>query len=232
MATKLILDKETLDELSLVRDLDESTLLKIKNDVLAIKPHPAQIEKLYNVIENININREDGELILNHVLSLCDFQERNNMTVESLLEFLNNGIISHQEKDGWTDAEMERWNKKLPLFKDLIGAPQVLTVVKSSKLSYDYDKIYKNGKIITDIRPIFNKDCSEIVSSLISFTLNIIYFSDECNSEECTKKITLTLDSEDVKNLLSSCDKALKKARVASAFMGGKDNVSSIICGE
>lgn len=92
----------------------------------------------------------------------------------------------------------------------------------------------QNARIITDVRPVFNEEGSEIEGAIVSFTLRLHY--DNIGGSE---SLSVALDEGDVQKMLATCQRALKKAQVAQALLlksgiqktfiaGGKSDAASM----
>ncbi len=223
MTIKIFLSEEQLQQLSILRDLKDEDLNNIVKELKEIKPTPLKPSDLSKIIVKYSPNNVD--VIVRLLLSLYNIRRQGDLTSLELLDALIDGIDSAEPT--WADDEKEKWKNRQPLYKELFALESISTVVKGLDLSYDYTNLLQKIKILTDIRPIFNEDASVILGSIISHTLRISY-----DTREGHKNLSLAIDTEDINNLLQSCERAIKKAKTAKYFMEKSGNLRTFICGE
>lgn len=230
---KFSLNLQTLKELALIRDLGPEKLAQIKKDISEKAPYPLLPEDLYSLFKDAGVNEEFLETIVDHLLVLCNVRHKKKISFEELLEYITLSIREYDRNGKWNEDEVSRWLGICPVLVDLLSDGQIAAVYKAQKIAFSYDNLYEDGKIITDIRPIFNDDCSEMVGSIVSFLLNISYVSGDFDGDNgVVNKITIALDIEDVNQLLRSCKRAIVKADFSKKFMEENGISQSYICGE
>ena len=101
------------------------------------------------------------------------------------------------------------------------------TIVKALELSYDYSNLFQTAKILADIRPVFDRQASKMEGAIISYSLRLTF-----RSLRESESLTIALDEKDVKQLIETCTRALKKADVAKKTMQGCGLPSTYITGE
>jgi len=222
MTIEIVLSEDQLQHLSILRDLSDDTVSNIINELKELKPTPLKPEDLSLVIKKYTPH---VELILRLLLSLYNIRRQANVSSSELLDALTSAI--EKAKPTWAEDQREKWKDRHPLFQQLFSLEPIWTVVKGIDLSYDYTNLLQNIKILTDIRPIFDEDASTIKGSIISHSLRISY-----NTRETLKNITLAMDTEDINNLLESCERALKKAKTSKYVMQEYAKIPTFIAGE
>lgn len=106
-----------------------------------------------------------------------------------------------KEKNNWDD-----FNDKL--LSLLEYEDEVSLGFKALHLSLDFDKLFVESKIITEIRPVFDeKPELGIANSIITHSLKIEYHY----SDDTHKKIFVTLKSDDLQELKEQILRAEKK---------------------
>ena len=145
---------------------------------------------------------------------------------ELSLRDISEGLSENLIKAGWAPIQLDTWNELLPIVINLIELPVIRRVAKAVRLSYEHPCLLQSGKIITDIRPIFNSDYTAIEASVVSHSLSIKY--DGADGE---KSLSLSMDERDVKSLLSQCEKALIKADTAAKTMSKIAQIPTVISG-
>jgi len=225
MPVRISLRREQLRDLSILRDLGDKTIQSIVDRLSGLDSAIKPSEIMQGLSDVLPDRPNDVNVLMNLLMSLVTLRRQRNLTVEGLLEGLNNGITS---SGAWKDKEFSDWKFLKPDLLRLFSLPSVWTVVKAMDLSYDYSNLLQNIKILTDIRPVFNDDASVIQGSVVSYTLRI-YFS---TLQEKIESLSIALDEKDVKRLLELCNRALKKAQTAKSFMQGNNIKRTFITGE
>jgi hypothetical protein len=226
MAVKLILREDQLYALSVIRDLGPECLQSINDKISAVSPSPIKPAELRTaLLDVLPDSPEKVEIILEQLLSLYTLQRQSGINASEVVEGLTNGIESAENQ--WSESEFAKWKDIQPQLKSLFDIQNIMSVAKSLDLAYDYSKLLQSVKILTDIRPVYNVDATEIQGSVISFTLRIRY-----DSREGNKNISITLDESDVRNLIKASKRALKKAETAKRFITERSNTNAFICGE
>ncbi len=225
MSIQLSFTSEQLNDLGVIADLGIPTINKVIEMISSFDPPPMMPSHLRKAINEVLDDDDKTNILIKQLISLCGAIKQRNISAEDIFTNLSSSISD--PKSNWDKNKVEQWNKLEKTFITLLSLPAVEIVVKALDLTYDYSNIFKSGKIVTDIRPIFNDDASTINGSLVSFVLRLYYDSIEGN-----KSISIAVDNEDVKKLKESCERALKKAQTASEFMKNHDVQKTIICGE
>lgn len=106
-----------------------------------------------------------------------------------------------------SDAPDENFDSKILLIQQKTSSLQIL--VKAQNLILEQSNIFTTGKIITEVRPVFNpNDFEEIETSIIYHRFLLSYRNYLGKS---LKTIELSLDKEDLFSLKITIDRALKK---------------------
>ena len=105
--------------------------------------------------------------------------------------------------------------------KILATLPKLLSVIrddgplwindKITQLTYAHANIYTDSRILTDLRPIFNAEGTEVVRSIIVHELAIDFQADGES-----KKIHIALDLKDIRNLKKICERVELKVKKMS----------------
>lgn len=224
MSIQLIPAPDQLRDLAILRDLGKATLKKINDKLAGIEPatKPSEIEGAIQTVLPEQSNKV--RTIMKLIMSFYALRRQRNLTVDELLQGLSSAIESFSE---WTEEEISKWKELETHLPNFFSLPSVMSVVKMLDLSYDYSNLLQNSKILTDIRPIFNEDASNIEGSVISYTLRIYY-----NTRSISKNLSIALDKEDIIKLRNQCERALEKAKTAKKFMQENKIQKTFIAGE
>jgi hypothetical protein len=89
----------------------------------------------------------------------------------------------------------------------LMELPAIITSAKASDLLTEYDRIFGDARIVTDIRPVFMEDPHELANgAVIVSTLKVQYQDARGNSS-----FYVALDTQDLEALKKVVDRALSK---------------------
>lgn len=222
MAVQLKLQPYQLRDLASVRDLGAARLRQALID-LDKSTQPLKPSDLHAILRStLPGDVEKVDSLVRLLLSLGSLSRQHELSVTELLA----GIRASLEASGWTDQELARWAEVETTFGSMVDSPKVLVVSKATDLTYDYANLLQTAKLITDIRPIFDKGANVIQGSVVSYTLRLHF-----DNREGNHSLSIALDEEDVLRLKAQCDRALRKAQLARTVMAGKAEIPTIIAG-
>jgi hypothetical protein len=199
-----------------------SVFEKLVEGVEAIPSPTLTSKELLDKIEEIERTQAKGEVsyarkIVTQAVSLAGFTARNKEPIEEAIDALNNCI---HETAKWSEDRLGRWQQILPLFERLVRSKAIEMISKVIDLSYEYSNLYRSGRIITDLRPVFSdtENGLEVDAGVVSFSLRLRY-----DSSDGEKELTIAMDSRDIVQLATQCKRAIDKAilireKVTSVF--------------
>jgi hypothetical protein len=226
MAIRLFPTPTQFQALSYIRDLDSQKIQTIIDGLENITPPLLRPSELRETMVGLLPDDADRmNVIAPELISLYTLKRGRGLTTEQLVEGLRFAISS--ERSEWSPEDISKWQEMEPRLRHLLSLGSVATIVKALDLSFDYYSLLQNSKIITDIRPVFNEAGSEILGALVSFTLRL-----HLDSISGSSSMSIALDQADVKKLLEACERALKKAKTAQAFMRTGGINQTFISGE
>ena len=94
------------------------------------------------------------------------------------------------------------------------------------ELSYEHPNIYQNGRILTDLRPLFSDNADEIEAAVVTHTLRLQFDSLQGRHEIC-----IVLDDTDVRDLAVQCQRAVAKGLTVQKLMSTKAGIPTIVSG-
>jgi hypothetical protein len=165
------------------------------------------------------INEEDAQEIISVVVLLTALSEDNNFPTIEAINLISKFI---EEDEFFSDISKE---KLLQTRKRLIGlvdnASTLRVVYKASKVFDDYERIFDNAKIITDIRPVFssgvdteNTDSEVLRAVTITHSMKIEY-----RDSEGEKEFFVALDSIQLENLYEKIVDALDRNEAVKSML-------------
>ena len=226
MPAQLGLQSEDIYDLSIIRDLGAETIQTIIDKLSSLYPPPFRPSDLHQALNNILPDRSNEvDSVMRQLMFLYNIRRVRTLSVKDLLEGLLYDITTADQR--WTNEEITRWKALEPQLSNLFSLQNVSTIVKALNLAYDYADILQNVKILTDIRPVFKEDASDILGAIVSFTLRLYL-----DGREGSKSLSIALDKEDVEKLKQICERALEKAKTAKSFMHKNNIQRTFIFGE
>jgi hypothetical protein len=139
------------------------------------------------------------------------------------------GGLTHALGDSLTtDSRFKHWNDVLPAVRRLLATRSLSLAAKALDVSYDFERVYIAGRLLTSIRPIFDDQREEVVGSSIVQTLRLEYVAPDGRRSN----LSVALDMEDIQRLQEECARAIKKAEVARERIQRDCNMDAIIPGE
>lgn len=209
MATQLRLLRHQLTDLAIIRDLKVEAIQRLIEAIRGMQPLPLRPETLRHVIaQSLTDNPEAVESLIRQILSLYPLMAQMRLDIKRVFEGLSYGFRTATPP--WTKEQIEQWQAREPALQELFSLDAVRLVTKALNLSYEYANLFKNARIITDIRPVFNVDATDIQGAVVTFTLRLRY--DDPSGDH---SLSVALDEADVDALKEQCDRAIRKAETA-----------------
>lgn len=109
---------------------------------------------------------------------------------------------------------------------EMLSSSALLTFTKTMDLTYEHDHLFESAKIITDIRPVFAEDASDIVAAVITYTLTLGYYSGGKY-----RRLSIAMDSKDLQKMGEQCARAEKKGVRVQALVQSGLAVGAVIAG-
>lgn len=186
-----------------------------------------EIEKINHTVANqvTQLDVKQSQKIIDFILSLyglfteteSDFYPQE--FVDSLLEFLR---TSQEFSEKFTEFQLQRFNKRLLRVIEQGGVLSIL--FKAANVILEQERIFLKARVISDIRPIFDRDLEKGFSSAtIVHTLKLEY-----RQANNSKEFFVALDSIDIKQLQEQLNRAEKKAEFLRQLIQKNANVNFI----
>lgn len=166
-----------------------------------------------NMARSINsYSQNDIKSVLKSASSLLIVRERREVTTSELVQEVCN--LYFKDKDKSNDFQYDNLNKRL---SDLLNSEKLFLSSKPIDVLSEYENIFIQGRIVSDIRPVFGLDVEEEPkAAMIVHSLRIHY---RHNEEEEHKDIHLALSEEDVRDIKKILERAEKKTKTLKALI-------------
>lgn len=163
-----------------------------------------------------NESNVDLDIVHRVLVGLCSLrrgQQESGFTVDRVIEDVS-GVLEQQVGEfGWTKELIEEWNNAkeelVNLLDSLDDDHPLMVSLKAQHLVYDRPNLLRDIRIITDIRPVFDKAAEHIHEMVVTHNLIIEY-----EDKEGRKELYLAVDNEDISSIRNACDRADAKSHV------------------
>jgi hypothetical protein len=154
------------------------------------------------------LNDEYRHFIRN-CLSLRHYSEKSDETSENTLLMLRNGLSIK----GWPETDLKSWDSYALEIGNILKSDSIYIISKIADLALTHENHLHSSRIISEMRPVFDKSYENIKAFIVYNDLMLSYHD---NEEE--KALTISLTLEDLESLKDSVDRALKKTEIAVNF--------------
>lgn len=224
MTPQMKLNRQNLQDLQCIRDIGAEKLKQVVADVggRSVAPiHPKELQKLMD--HALGGDPVAAGVLLRQLLSLHGMRRQLDLDSGDIISGITAGIRCDS---GWDESQIGQWENASEIFQELFDLPIVHLTAKALDLSYQHSHLLQSSHVITDIRPLFNKDASEIQGTTISHKLLLRY--DDVEGEH---GLSVALDERDLKALIRQCERALTKSRTTQTQLKKKANLETLIPG-
>lgn len=151
---------------------------------------------------NTDVPARDILMCWNALRNLSNFVEKTSR--QSVVDLLERHI-KDEKKSKKTKIEII-----MSAVDAYVGSNPVSQTFKAQKLMYLHEKIFHEGEIITEARPVYSEDAKKILQMIVTHSLVCTYTDASIGSELCS--IHLTMDGLDVVALRDACERAIVKS--------------------
>ncbi|MGC3972350.1 MAG: hypothetical protein QM775_34915 [Pirellulales bacterium] len=205
---RISLTPEQINDLAIVRDLGERKLANIRAAIELCDPTPLRARQLVDEAQKaLGDEKASAPPLIRLAIALQGIARGSNRQIGVIVAALRESLLSDA---GWDPEQISKWEKCELDFLSLVACDRVRLVANALDLSYEYANLYRSGRILTDIRPLFNEDATAIDASVVAFTFRLRY-----QNLDLEHDLSIAMDVEDVKQLAEQCVRALRKAAVA-----------------
>ena len=179
----------------------------------------AKIERLISK----HLGSENGEPIARFLFGLAIGSRQDPAAPGEMLERLSERISAVD------DPRFSTWAACRDVLKSLLSSHSIRLSAKALEVSYDFERVYRDGRFITSIRPIFDDEREAVLGATVVQTLRVDY-SSSLTGEGTT--ISLVMDMADIVQLRLACDGAIRKGEAAYKAATATWNLPTLMPGE
>jgi hypothetical protein len=200
--------------INLIIKIDEILFNKLLNAITEVNPFvniDSIVLELSAQIEEISIH--DLEEIVRAIRSIYSLRTQENLKNSEIIIGLSNSLSQDDAFSELSSEELASFEQRMNKILEIDGSISISS--KAMSLLQEYDSMFLNSRIVTDIRPVFKTETKEgIAGALVVHTLRISY-QDASGSQE----FYVALDANDVKKLLEQLSQSLVEADVIQSML-------------
>jgi hypothetical protein len=206
--------------ITLIIKIDEPLFNRLLSAITEVHPFvdiDSLVLEISPKIEEVSIN--DLQEILKAIHSIYSLRIQGNLKNTEIITGLINAVSSDDTFSQLSAEELAHFKQRLTKILAIDGSISISS--QALILLQEYDSIFLNSRIITDVRPIFKAETKEeIAGALVVHTLKIAY-----QDASGSKEFYVALDSSDVKKLQEQLSQSLIEAKVIQAMLNKADVV-------
>ena len=172
-----------------------------------------QQPKIDAVAQELGIDPQKLRAALRGLGSLASLVRGSKLSPPDLFERITESIEIGAPTD-WKDKNFDSWKSAKDLIVEAVSrntSNEYLNAQrKTRELTYLYDNIFKSCRLLTEIRPVFNEPGDKVVNNVLVTSLVVKY----AEADKTPKQVTFALDLEDLIDLRSHCERAIRKIAV------------------
>jgi len=204
--------------ITLIIKIDEPLFNRLLSAITEVHPFvdiDSLVLEISPKIEEVSIN--DLQEILKAIHSIYSVRIQGNLKNTEIITGLINAVSSDDTFSQLSAEELAHFKQRLTKILAIDGSISISS--QSLILLQEYDSIFLNSRIITDVRPVFKAETKEeIAGALVVHTLKIAY-----QDASGSKEFYVALDSSDVKKLQEQLSQSLIEAKVIQAMLNKAD---------
>jgi hypothetical protein len=163
-----------------------------------------------------SVSGEEAELLLESLLALQLVQITNEKNSNDFAAEVAADLERGKERIEFSDTQRRRFVERL---SELFGIEAIAVQAKARDLQFEHAHVFVNGRVITDLRPVFGSGPQEAPSSMVLFhTLKVTYFD---RQREGQATFYVALDEEDIGALKKILERAETKSKTLRSKLQG-----------
>jgi hypothetical protein len=213
---------QQIADLQQVVSLGASVLTEVKTKLAVASPTlgPGTLRKAISEV----VGEQRAEPLVRQLLWLRGIVRQSGESISNVIKALGDAVVT---RSGDNDIDGDQWEAVMAPLQSLVDDKCVRLAATAIELSYDYANLLRRTKVLTDVRPIFNDAGDGIDGAVVSFTMRLRY-----SNADGEHDLSIALDENDIKTLQEQCQRAILKARTASAMMVDRCEIAAIVSGE
>jgi len=209
-------------DLAVACEIGGSRLEEIAVNIARQKP-TIRRSKIEAILQE-NLGPEKGVTMARLLFGIAGTFRRASLSAKEVLDAITPAVKAREHQD----ERLRAWGGCRAGLERLLITQSISLAAKAIDISYDFERVYITGRLLTSVRPVFDEPREEIVGSTIVQTLRLEFVS----SDGDQSSISIALDADDIRQLRKECERAINKAEKARDEMEAKFRFEAIITGE
>ena len=222
LAPQIRLHTSQRDDLAVACGLGADVLRKLASKIEA-SDFTIRRTRIEGIITS-EIGRERGVPLARMLFGLASTFRRAFLSADDALDSVTASLGDALH----TDPRFAKWNECRGGLKKLLETKSVSLAAKAIDISYDFERGYLTGRLLTSVRPVFDDQREDIVGTTIVQTLRLEYIAP--NGDQ--SNISVAMDRDDIIKLADERERAVKKADRAKTRFEKDCEFDAIIPGE
>jgi hypothetical protein len=169
-----------------------------------------------HVADGVGLSGADVQSIVSTTLSLYQMADVCDSGREGFVDLLGVWFLSTGRSKG-EEALEDAWEGAHPAIRKALDEDSAFAIVcKSVELAFSHQNVLRTARLLTDIRPVYNKGATGLARMVVTHQL-VLEYQDGASSE----RLYLTVDESDLRRLEQQCARARDKAGVLSNSLSG-----------
>lgn len=190
----------------------------IQSLISALYEEPDSIINIEKILEGVaskvdGVNPDDVQEIVTTLFSLANFREFSSVNSTQLIDLLHEELLSFLP-----EIPPERQVSLKEHLTKILDIDNILGIASQAISLNDYENIYLNSRVVTNVRPLFRETTQELAGVMVSHVLKIAY---RTTSEE--QEFFVFLDDNDLQQLRQAIEVAEQRAKKTKATFSKKD---------
>ena len=200
-------------EFTTLLDAPVDDIHRLADYISSAVPLP-DIEDLVEACASTGLSQDSIESILSVGINLNRLQRNLDKPLIEVLDQVG-AVLDQSGFPEWKERRATDWQERQQVLGQLLAMDGALEIMaKVRELLYDFQCVFLNSCVLTDVRYVYGHEATEIRGGLISHSLNLEYVE---GSE--IRQLHLTLSSADVKKLVAQLRRGQTKTVATEALL-------------
>jgi hypothetical protein len=206
----LPLPEEAFDDVALVvRNADK--LARVCEVLATSKAVSSLAEASESVSKEAGLSEAEARTIIGTLLALHRLRSQLELSTAEFLEGLAGAVALLARKRAQEEL-LKSWESGLAGIRAALDEDSALGALdKATELIYSHQNVLMKARVLTDLRPVYDKPAAKIVRMVVTHQLILDYLDGSSR-----KRLYVAIDAVDLKKLEEQCRRAEDKARVVS----------------
>lgn len=181
---------------------------------------------LLKAVKGLSDDEDFALALCSQMISLGTFRRVEKLAADDVFELLYEGMKVAE----FSDENLKWFETSRLSFVNLLDSDCIRLPAKALFLSTDFEQLYTSASVVTDVRPVFDGERTDLAGAIVTQTLQVRYVGGSGKSEE--KQVSLALDIDDIDKLIAELEKAKQKAQSAKERFGSATDTEIFVIGE